>query len=398
MLHILAREPLSDITSNLISRLVKVIDINTRNNEGKTPLHLSVIHKNLETTQELIKHGAEVNLLNKYGHSALYYATLSGNIKMVQLLYNHQCNLSYKDKIGENVMHHAARNGHKGLVMFFIQKGVDINERNIWRLSPLETAIISGNTDIALVLIASGAKNFDKNDSKYEGYVCVLFKSIQMGDIKVTKALIDDLSINMVDNEQRTALHWAVEGNHPKIVKLIIKKHVDINKQDVDGYTALHLAIQNGYLEILDILIENAQVKSKNPQETQDLPKEQQIIDLDKLDYYKQTSFGDNILHILAAANLDAQIKMDVFYTLLKLNLKKLAVKANRDFRTPLHFAYQKFCRPLATALVNLGADIEEIDRFGKKPRDYCTLPDGGRIRIIKKESFTRRNVQSAVM
>ena len=60
-----------------------------------------------------------------------------------------------------------------------------------------------------------------------------------------------------VDKYGRTELlHAAIEGDLEKLPSLI-QAHSDVNHQDDDGWTALHFAAQNRHLKIVDLLLKS---------------------------------------------------------------------------------------------------------------------------------------------
>jgi len=78
---------------------------------------------------------------------------------------------------------------------------------------PLEQAILRNKTDIALLLIASGA------------------------------------DVNTVNASQRTPLHISVERNNPQIATALLKAGAKPNERDKDGWTPLHHAAAKDQLE-----------------------------------------------------------------------------------------------------------------------------------------------------
>jgi ankyrin repeat protein len=54
-----------------------------------------------------------------------------------------------------------------------------------------------------------------------------------------------------------TLLHSATATCYPQIVKMLIKKGIDINVKNNEGHTALAMAERYGFRRIIDILKEN---------------------------------------------------------------------------------------------------------------------------------------------
>ena len=85
---------------------------------------------------------------------------------------------------------------------------------------PLEQAVLRNKTDIALLLLQSGADS------------------------------------NSVDNSQRVPLHLAVERNNPTLVAALLKAGAKPNAPDKDGWTPLHHAAAKNQLESAKILLD----------------------------------------------------------------------------------------------------------------------------------------------
>ena len=62
-----------------------------------------------------------------------------------------------KDDVGEPALHHAASQGHKEIVELLIAKGADVNAKGSGT-TPLDLAIINGETEIADLLRKHGGK------------------------------------------------------------------------------------------------------------------------------------------------------------------------------------------------------------------------------------------------
>ncbi len=49
------------------------------------------------------------------------------------------------------------------------------------------------------------------------------------------------ISLNIVDNENKTPLHIAVQTHRIDIVETLLAEHADVTLKDSDGYTPLHI-------------------------------------------------------------------------------------------------------------------------------------------------------------
>ena len=67
-------------------------DINFKNKDGYTVLHLSIICKNNTIAYLLINNGADINICDKYGITPLFYSLSIKNYDIVKFLFNNDAN------------------------------------------------------------------------------------------------------------------------------------------------------------------------------------------------------------------------------------------------------------------------------------------------------------------
>ncbi|WP_353289127.1 ankyrin repeat domain-containing protein [Wolbachia endosymbiont (group A) of Pogonocherus hispidulus] len=87
---------------NIIEKyLVDKKDVNVKNDEGNTPLHLAVEEGNLEAVKHLIEKGAGINAVNRYGYTPLRIAAYKGSTDIAVYLVEKGANVS------DNILHEA---------------------------------------------------------------------------------------------------------------------------------------------------------------------------------------------------------------------------------------------------------------------------------------------------
>ncbi|KKO97610.1 ankyrin repeat domain-containing protein [Trichoderma harzianum] len=98
------------------------------------------------------------------------------------------------------------------------------------------------------------------------GNVTDLIIASYYGHLAVVKLLVKrGVDIEAKDGSGRTPLLLAAENGHEAIVKLLAKKGADIKAKDRDGQTPLLLAAENGHEAIVELLAEKgADIEAKN--------------------------------------------------------------------------------------------------------------------------------------
>ena len=226
-------------------------NINALSNDNSTPLHSAVNNNNVDVIKILVDNGADVNILDNNNISPFDIAITYGRVEIVELFLSHGANI------------------------------VPINSN--LQLFPLQLAAGSINTagenniQIAKLLVSSGAKI---NDIAYT--VTPLDIAIKSSDLKMMFFLLDsepldkikqylknilNENINLQDGNGWTALHHAVYGQYPNVVKALITLNINTNIREENGFTPFEISVGFGYAEIVEIFlpyIPDINVRSKN--------------------------------------------------------------------------------------------------------------------------------------
>uniref|UniRef100_A0A1X7TD47 Uncharacterized protein n=1 Tax=Amphimedon queenslandica TaxID=400682 RepID=A0A1X7TD47_AMPQE len=176
------------------------IDINITCNEGRTPLHCSCNHGNVDLSQYLIEvQDSDINITDNDKWNALTHSVSSGDIKLVQYLIN---------------------NHQLPLTSFALLQAVLINE---YKLDPQ---------------VKSG-----------EGLLAV-HCAAQVGAIDVLDLL------HATDNNDTLPIHCACSSGVIQLVTFLIDvMKCDVTTEDKTGYTCVTEACSSGNLDLLKLLI-----------------------------------------------------------------------------------------------------------------------------------------------
>ncbi len=161
--------------------------------EGNTQLLLACQNGLSKTAIILLKYNADIRLENSKGNSAMIIGCQRNHSKVVNVLLEHE----------------------PGSIQWHNKKG----------LTPLMAAAKNGNTTIAQILLS--------------------------------KLQYPKEYINRMDNSGKSALMYACQNGHYKMVDMLITKGVDVNKWDENEYTPLILSCVHGHKEIVECLLKN---------------------------------------------------------------------------------------------------------------------------------------------
>ncbi|MCX8166571.1 MAG: ankyrin repeat domain-containing protein [Candidatus Micrarchaeota archaeon] len=182
------KDSLSSKDKKLVERLLKLgANIDARDSDGNTGLHLAVLSGNSSLVNYLLSLGANPNLLNKrkesplllaaydeaityllmingadimitdsQGRTLLYYALKNSNFELAEELINAGIDINHKDHNGDTVLMSFI---HRiDVVKFLLSYGPDLSVRNSNGYTPLLLAIEHGKIDTAIILLENGAE------------------------------------------------------------------------------------------------------------------------------------------------------------------------------------------------------------------------------------------------
>ena len=122
------------------------VDVNAKDDWGKTPLHSTAEMRRKEIAELLIANGAEVNAKDSWGITPLHYATANDHKETVELLIAEGAEVNVKDKYDGTPLHSATANDHKEIAELLIAEGADVNAKDDKGRTPLDWATHPDNT------------------------------------------------------------------------------------------------------------------------------------------------------------------------------------------------------------------------------------------------------------
>jgi len=140
------------------------IDVNKKNDYGRTALDFAVSYKNVKMVKLLIKAGADVNSTNNTGDTALSepYINNPGDsdkrIQIVKALIAAKTDVNIVNNEGNTALFGAISSDNTAEVKLLIKAGADVNLKNNDGETPLSLALEMPNKSIIKLLKDAGAK------------------------------------------------------------------------------------------------------------------------------------------------------------------------------------------------------------------------------------------------
>ncbi|XP_070579658.1 transient receptor potential cation channel subfamily A member 1-like [Ptychodera flava] len=369
-LHYSARYGHLEITEILLRS--ELSEVNKEDDDKMTPLHHAAMQGNVPMCQLLLKYGADLRAKEINDITPLMFAAIRGNIETMKFIidagkYMNMSCCSFMadvDDEGSNVLHLAVARSHIEAAVFCLNEGADINSKKFNGHTPLHIAAVTGNAEVAAMLIRHEAKV----NAKDEEQMTPLHRASLYSRMEVMKLLIEngaaletpDLELftpmlasswkgqtaaatyllevgalmTVKDREDKTCLHWAVEGNHYEYAQMLMRKggQVLLEASDKKEQTCVHYAAESGNAKILSLLLEHG-AKS----DTKDIE--------ERLPIHVASENGRLECVQVLAKHCPTRINDD-----------------DADGRTPLLLASEQGHEKLVQHLLKVGADIASRD------------------------------------
>ena len=155
---------------------------------------------------------------NFFGQTPLCHAILVGQKDVIRLLLDKGSDIDAKDIFGQTQLSWAAERGQQDVVKSLLDYGADIDAKDTYGRTPLSWAAKSDQKDVARLLLDNRA------------------------------------DIEAKDNYGRTPLSWAAKNGQKDVGKLLLEYGADIDAKDTYGRTPLVMAHLNGHESIVELL------------------------------------------------------------------------------------------------------------------------------------------------
>ncbi len=358
------------------------VDVNGRDNAGRTPLHTV----------------ARVGLFGRSG---------AGRVSFARALFDAGADVNARDRRGQTPLHAAAGSDREGigdsLVVLFVEAGAEVNARTEIGVTPLHLAV--NNPAIAAALLELGADPTAVDDSGYvadpvhcQNFVTRSFFALATPEI-VAGCIEEGANVNVAvsDPQSRFAtdpygprpLHTAVQSaRDPTTITVLLEAGAALHGRNEEDHTPLHHAAEMGTPAIVRTLLEaGAQV---------DMRASGFIVDWGwdwtPLLLAAQNNPDEEVVRVLLEAGADANARAYYGQTPLTLAagnanpaVATLLLEAGADVnarewmgRTALHKAASSNENPaMIDILLEAGADPQAVGSYAEEYRRIYSPMDG---------------------
>ncbi|XP_015176425.1 PREDICTED: ankyrin repeat and death domain-containing protein 1A-like isoform X2 [Polistes dominula] len=334
-------------------------------------LHEAVIKNEAEAVAKVLKEeDVDVDSRNNYGRAPIHWAASKGNTEIIEMLIKAKCDIEVKDKFGMRPLHMAAWYGHEDAVKILINAGANVFAVNKKQYTLLMCGARGNNVNVVKYL-AEAVESLNGDATDYTGATALHHAAVaghsgvisaicnipktelnatdQKGqtpmhcacteeNLEAVKALIElGANVNAQDNDGNTPLHVATRMRQIEMVQLLLKVGANIDLTDQMGFTPLHLAANHGCKGILELLIQNGAALNKKCKD------------------------GNTALH-LACQNNEVETVEILINKGVDINC------LNLRYQSSIHIAAEKGHTEICELLLASGANIEQKEQNGRTP------------------------------
>ena len=240
-----------------LTEIEGVPDVNTKDKDGNTPLHLAASDNDYRGVEVLIKSGADIKAKNKHGNTPLHLAVKKNADKVVEVLLRHGADINAKDNEGETPLHLVAYlNTQKTMAELLLRHGADVNAKSYTGMTPLHLAALvskyKGAYEVAGVLLRHGADVNAKNHIEKTP----LHLAVRLNTQKTMVELLlrHGADVNVKNENRQTPLYRAVHSDAYEVAEVLLRHGADVNTKEYRGKTPLHRAKENKNTDMIMLL------------------------------------------------------------------------------------------------------------------------------------------------
>ncbi|XP_071084544.1 ankyrin repeat and KH domain-containing protein 1-like [Haliotis cracherodii] len=233
----------------IVQYLMSPSNINTRGQNGWTPVMMAVMEGHQSVFDLLVSKNADLTLVDKNGNSLLHLACYGGNTAIVQYLVS-PSNVNTRGQNGWTPVMVAAFKGHQSVFDLLVSKHADLTLVDNNRDSLFCIACKCGNTAIVQYLVSPSNINTRGQNGWTPVMMAVMEGHQSVFDLLVSK----DADLTLVDKDSNSLLHLACYGGNTATVQYLVSPS-NVNTRGQNGWTPVMMAAFKGHQSAFDLLV-----------------------------------------------------------------------------------------------------------------------------------------------
>ena len=219
--------------------LDKNANVNARNQEGDTALHVAVRQNDAAIGELLISRGADIFLQNAKGESPISLTFYTrGGVRDWMFV---PAVLSAKDPQGKTILHFAAEWKLDQIIPGIVSRGAAVDLQDGQGETPLFIAVRINSASTVRALMQAGASPFGRDVLGNTA----LHAAVRYNALSAAEALLAaKVDINAYNTDGNTALHDAVQLRNHQMANLLVQRGANLEARDAEGNTALMRSVQ----------------------------------------------------------------------------------------------------------------------------------------------------------
>ncbi|MCJ1363552.1 hypothetical protein MMC16_002659 [Acarospora aff. strigata] len=380
---------------------VEGVEIDSKNDVGRTPLSLAAIKEYDRYVKLLLEHGALPNTEDTSSRTPLSYAAEYGSESCVELLLDSGALPNTENTQGRTPLSYAAECGNESCLKLLLESGALPNTENTRGRTPLSYAAECGNESCLKLLLESGAlPNTEDTFSRTP-----LSYAAGDGDESCLKLLLESGALpNTEDTRGQTPLSYAARCGSESCLKLLLESGALPDIESTLGGLPLLYAAYRGNESCLKLLLESGALPDiqNNLGETLlalaarcgNLSCVELLLDSGAKPDFEDDKGQTPLSYATEGLASTPEHSRQRYEAVVKLLLKSGAKADSKDDNgcTPLAFAAGCGNLSCVELLLDSGAKPDFEDNDGQTPLSYAT---GG---LVHGPEHSRKSYQTIVM
>ncbi|XP_033231984.1 ankyrin repeat and death domain-containing protein 1A-like [Belonocnema kinseyi] len=349
-------------------------------------LHEAVIKNEADAVRKVLKETVDVDSRNNYGRAPIHWAASRGSTEIIEMLIQAKCDIEARDKMGSLDLSMSKRDvacskfnvtgeevlSHINTVIANAKDwGGHIGRPYLAPGGPCVSSAIRPRPGTPIRARSGPRQNFYTGLIKEYTLLMCGARGGSAGVVNYLAEALESLNGDATDCTGATAIHHAALAGHPSVITALSNiPGIELEAKDKKGQTPMHCACSQGHLEAVEVLIGlgayvDAQDKEGNTP-------------LHVTTRNRYTAIAQLLLKVGANTELTDEMGVTSLHVAASQGCKGILQsiiqhggflnKQCKNGNTPLHLACQSNEVDTVEILVNKGADLNSLNTRLQSP------------------------------